>query len=500
MGLVIIAMIAWSGTAGAESAPLSEATEACLECHASVTPGIVEDWKKSRHFLVSPAEALKKEEIERRISAESIPSETASFAVGCAECHLLNPESHKDTFEHEGENVHIVVSPADCAKCHPKEAAQYNDNKMAWAYPNLMNNELYGKLRESINGQYSYKAGVLSNNGVPAGEDELACLSCHGTEVKVTGVETRETDYGDFDIPVLSGWPNQGVGRINPDGSRGSCTSCHTRHQFSIKTARKPYTCAQCHKGPDVPAYKIYSVSKHGGLFASHQDEWNFSKAAWTVGEDFTAPTCATCHVSLLVDKEGEVIAERTHRMNDRLPWRLFGLVYSHPQPVSPDTSRIRNSDGIPLPTGFDGKYAAEYLISREEMENRAETMKGVCQACHSRSWVDGHWDLFEKSLKSSDAGVMSATNIIGEAWKTGLVKGPAENGSPFDEPLEKKWIEQWLFYANSMRLAAAMGGADYGVFEGGRWNASKNLVDMAERLELYKKLNKKDDSAKKRD
>ncbi|MFO0794711.1 MAG: hypothetical protein U0586_11700 [Candidatus Brocadiaceae bacterium] len=44
---------------------------------------------------------------------------------------------------------------------------------------------------------------------------------------------------GDIDVPDLSGWPNQGVGRINPDGSSGACTSCHPRHSFSIEIARK---------------------------------------------------------------------------------------------------------------------------------------------------------------------------------------------------------------------------------------------------------------------
>ncbi len=28
------------------------------------------------------------------------------------------------------------------------------------------------------------------------------------------------------------------IGRINPDGSRGSCSACHTRHSFSIAQER----------------------------------------------------------------------------------------------------------------------------------------------------------------------------------------------------------------------------------------------------------------------
>ena len=83
---------------------------------------------------------------------------------------------------------------------------------------------------------------------------------------------------------------------------------------------------------------------------------WNFEAVPWTVGEDFTAPTCATCHVSLVVSGEGEVVVKRTHQMNDRLPWRLFGLIYAHPHPQSPDTTKIKNRMGLPLPTELTGE------------------------------------------------------------------------------------------------------------------------------------------------
>ena len=90
------------------------------------------------------------------------------------------------------------------------------------------------------------------------------------------------------------------MGRINPDGSKGACTACHTRHGFSIEMARKPYTCSQCHKGPDVPAYAVYMVSKHGNIYDSLESKSDFSAVPWVPGKHFTAPTCATCHVSLL--------------------------------------------------------------------------------------------------------------------------------------------------------------------------------------------------------
>jgi len=41
-------------------APISGDTEACLGCHESVTPGIVGDWRTSRHANTTPETALKK--------------------------------------------------------------------------------------------------------------------------------------------------------------------------------------------------------------------------------------------------------------------------------------------------------------------------------------------------------------------------------------------------------------------------------------------------------
>lgn len=43
-------------------------------------------------------------------------------AVGCYECHGLNPGQHQDNFEHFGFRINVVVSPNDCRVCHEEEA------------------------------------------------------------------------------------------------------------------------------------------------------------------------------------------------------------------------------------------------------------------------------------------------------------------------------------------------------------------------------------------
>ncbi|MGC1403789.1 MAG: multiheme c-type cytochrome, partial [Thermodesulfobacteriota bacterium] len=246
---------------------------------------------------------------------------------------------------------------------------------------------------------------------------------------------------------------------------------------------RKPFTCSQCHKGPDVPMFEVYSVSKHGNIFLAQGKDWDFKNVPWKVGKDLTAPTCATCHVSLMTNGEGDVVAERTHQMNDRLSFRLFGLIYAHPHPSSPDTTIIRNKAGLPLPTELTGEPAQAYLIDQKEQAKRRQTMQQVCLSCHSQNWVQGHFRRLDNTIRTTNQMTLTATQIMNAAWEKGLAKGPAQKDSPFNEALEKKWVEQWLFYANSTRFASAMMGADYGAFANGRWYLSKNIEEMAERL-----------------
>ncbi len=481
LAVLALGLTATAAQAASDKAPLSEATQSCLECHVEATPGIVDDWKRGRMSRTSVAQALKKEALKRRVSAKEVPAEMLNVAVGCAECHTTNPKTHQDTFEHGDAQVHTVVTPQDCAVCHPEEANQYKGNLMSHAWGNLVKNPVYMNLVEQINGVQEVIDGAKITVQKPGPlTNAESCLYCHGTEVKVIGMKTREVgDYGEMSFPQLSGWPNHGVGRINPDGSKGSCTPCHSRHQFSIAMARSPQTCSECHKGPDVPAYKVYQVSKHGNIYAALNQTWNMEAVPWKLGQDFNAPTCATCHVSLLTDSQGNVIAKRTHEMADRIWWRLIGLIYSHPHPISPDTSIIKNADGLPLATTFDGKPASKYLIGPKEQKARQKRMAKVCLGCHSTQWVTGQMARFKNSNQTADAMVLAATKLMQQIWAKGWAKGLAQGASPFDEYIERIWVDQWLLQANATRMATAMMGVDMGVFDQGRWYTSKNVRRM---------------------
>ena len=485
-GLLLVLML--SADAKAADAPISGVTEECLGCHAALHPGIVESWKKSRHSRTAPGAAMAVEGLSSRLSGRSIPDDLKGTAVGCAECHSLSPESHKDTFDHNGYSIHVVVSPRDCSTCHPQEADQFSRNLMAHAHGNLVGNSLYQLLTQSINGLPVAEGSRLMTKPSERGTDEESCLYCHGTRLEVTGTQTRETEIGTLEFPVIAGWPNQGVGRINLDGSKGSCSACHTRHDFSIEMARKPYTCKECHVGPDVPAAKVYEASKHGNIFSSKGGSWNFDAVPWTVGKDFGTPTCAGCHMSLLVDTEGKVVVQRSHEVKDRLPWRIFGLVYAHPHPREADTTVIQSAGGLPLPTDLDGKFAERFLYSEQERDKAQKEMQASCLGCHGRSWVDGHWERFMSTVRHTNGATLAATQLMQEIWKRDLAVNHAKGGNPFDEFIEKVWSDVWLFYANTVRFASAMGGGgDYGVFAEGKYHLTKAVREMEDWLNARK-------------
>ncbi len=49
-----------------------------------------------------------------------------------------------------------------------------------------------------------------------------------------------------------------------------------------------------------------------------------------------------------------------------------------------------------------------------------------------------------------------------------------------------------WLFHANSIRLASAMGaGGDYAIVVGGRYQLTNNIYELKRFLEMMKKIYK---------
>ncbi len=370
--------------------------QACIECHRVTTPGVFADWAKSRH---------------------------ANANITCLDCHLVQPGDQDIAQDHEkyysrsdmpwGEAkykmpIASIVTPKDCSRCHPDEATQYSKSKHA----NTI--EIMWKLDPWLN------KGMNSDN-----ERKVGCFNCHGTVIAID-------DKGKIDPTT---WPNAGVGRLNLDGSKGSCTSCHTRHRFSVAEARMPEACDQCHLGPDHPQIEIYEESKHGTIYHAYKDEYNFDAAGgtWTPGVDYRAPTCAACHMS------GSGKEPTSHDVTQRLSWETQAPLTVRPQ------------DFKPFPSGTD------WQVERQKMKN-------VCSACHGESWINDFYDGFDKAVEEyNEVYFKPAKKTFDELNEKGLL----DQTKFFDERLEVEFYELWHHEGRRARMGAMMMAPDYAWWHG---------------------------------
>jgi len=275
---------------------VSEEARGCIQCHAEKTPGIVHDWKESRH---------------------------AHVGVSCYDCHVRpadSPLASQSCPGVKGTDTYttVLVSPKVCSRCHPAEVEQFSQSGHFRGATQIAAKQSMQDLMFKYEGR--------NHPEFNGGPKETGCMQCHGATIQLD--QHRR--------PRPECWPNAGIGNVHPDGSIGNCVVCHTRHRFDIAEARKPAACASCHLGPDHPDIEIFNNSKHGHIFAAEGHKYNYQSGpdAWEPG-DYRAPTCAVCHMSGIGD------LTTTHNVSSRLYWNLWAeesKPRNSPDPTNPLT------------------------------------------------------------------------------------------------------------------------------------------------------------------
>ena len=363
-----------AATPAAKPAPkVSKEGQTCLGCHNQITAGIVKDWRGSKHI---------------------------GSGVDCYTCHgAANKGNRPDVKDHYGFKVVVLVTPKDCQGCHAREGAEFLTSRHADAAKFI--GSLDNTLGEIIGG------GPAANSG---------CKQCHGSTIAVLKDKPGELD------PTT--WPNTGIGRVNPDGSKGSCTACHSRHAFSIAQARAPEVCGKCHIGPDHPQVEVWQESKHGSRYYEEIAQGrtlniNLPAGKWLPGRDYSAgPTCASCHISATPSQP------TTHDVGARISWTLRPAI----------STKV------------------------DDWEKKRANMQDVCAQCHGPTYTKGFYAQFDALVNLyNNKFAVPAKTIMDK-----LTEAKKLTDQPFDAKIKWVYYELWHHEGRRARHGAAMSGPDY--------------------------------------
>jgi hypothetical protein len=384
------------------------AGQECISCHSKSSAGLTKQWRHSKH---------------------------AEAKVNCLDCHKAETDDI-DAITHEGAVIATIVSPKDCGRCHKVEYAQQKGS---------VHSEAVSLIAERL----PALAGHVGGDAIVA----AGCDQCHGSKVMVRADGTLDA----------STWPNSGIGRVNPDASKGSCSACHGRHAFSKAQAREPSACVRCHAGPDSPDKAIYEASKHGMLFTAKRPQMALDSDTWIAGKDyFAAPTCVTCHMGAA----GKL--KSTHDVGLRNVWSLNTPVSTRQQlVVFEDGDKLELPSQQPPPrrgselNKKDGTTGTVKMVATAERRRKAMSL--VCLECHAKPFTQNFMRQFDSVVELYNEKFGRPAMLIMQAlYQEGLL-----TPTPFDEPIEFTYWELWHDEGARARHGAAMSSPNHTWWEG---------------------------------
>lgn len=344
-----------------------------------------------------------------KVSEQWADSAHARNGVGCLSCHSAEKDDF-DALDHYGQYVAKHPTPKDCALCHEKEVEEFTKSKHAYPF------WLYASADRSV-----FEPIVGTKQG---------CEACHN---------------------ISAMWP---------DGSVGECDVCHSKHTFSLEVARNPYTCGECHLGPDHPQREIYFESKHGNIFAAKGGKWDLNyKSSEENGIPIEAPVCTTCHMDAAPG------VKATHNVSERLAWEAQA------------------------PWSYRTIWYEEELGSWVDKEER---MKTVCKSCHAPNFIEDHflaYDLVNLQYNEIRRAFLYWTKLYEEKGLIKVLKDKTLDGKTkqfSNTVLNAGWYttaselmyNSWHHEGRRFRMGSAMAAADYVQWHG-IWELQHNLQEM---------------------
>jgi len=353
----------------------------CVECHQDETAGWVHGWRKSPHSNLAEIRNLapndsryykkgKLEQIEKNLrSMGKLGADEPLAEVGCIDCHVSINTKKKAAHDKDLRMPDAAV----CGTCHLQEFAERESERDTITWPDGQ----WPKGRPSH--ALDYRANVETGIFAGMAEREIAegCTGCHDVQNK--------------------------------------CDACHTRHEFSVVEARKPEACAMCHSGIDHNNFEAYSASKHGAVYQTLGDTWNWEVPladAFEKGGQ-TAPTCATCHM----ENKGKY----GHNVVRKVRWANY-----------PAAGGIADN------------------IDSDWSEDRKEAWLETCGNCHSERFSRSYFDMIDKATLQGVAKFEEAAAVVSKLYEDGLLVGQKTNRPAPPKPKKDDSAAQFyqLFWA----------------------------------------------------
>ena len=289
----------------------------------------------------------------------------------CSRCH--------GSAHNSADTVDLVTMPTHetCGACHVEQDAQYMDGKHSLAWTAfLVMPTTKDQPKELMEGQ-------------------KGCGGCHKIGAK------DDTGWDEYHYGVVG------------------CDNCHTRHSFSVEEARRPEACMTCHQGFDHAQWEMYSTSKHGAIYLTEGDDWDWSAPLSEAKASYTGPTCQMCHLS---DGDHAVITS----------WGFLGVRVEEPnEEWADDRATVLKSYGV---LDADGNPTARFdligpaklaRLTMAEWNAPREEMIAVCSDCHSEKFARISLEEGDRMLREADRVYAESVETVAALHRDGILPEP---------------------------------------------------------------------------
>lgn len=384
----------------AENKP-ENASRPCIDCHDHETPGIVSDWRKSKHH---------------------------DEDVGCVECHGSGHASADDVAMVQ------IPTPDTCATCHAERVEQFKKGKhaAAWAAMKAMPTAHWQpmELMEGMKGCGGcHKIGLKSTDEIAelkkngAGFGVASCDACH-TRHTFSAREARQpeackTCHMGFDHPQWEMYSSSKHGVrfelrerdvLPKDAAAPTCQTCHmadgnhaVRTAWGFLAVRLPM--------PEDPVWAADRATILQGLgvldpsgnptarldVVKAADVARLTAEDWQQERDKMIATCGGCHSTNFakeqLDHGDQVIRQADHVMAEAI--RIVAGLYQDGVIAKPAEYASAFPDLLSFhdaPTGIEQELFVMFL------EHRMRTFQGTFHASPDYALWYG-WSEMRRSL-----------------------------------------------------------------------------------------------------